>query len=351
MEREHVDTRIPAVEISHLTKIYHSDDEGDKTALSDISLTVQPGDIYGIIGLSGAGKSTLVRCINGLEGYDSGSVKVRGREVKGLAPRDLRALRQETGMIFQHFNLMPSRTVAGNVGLPLRSRPNRRSRVPRLLDLVGLEDLADRYPSELSGGQQQRVAIARALANSPDILLSDEATSALDPTTTKSILQLLRDLHDRLGITIVLITHEMSVVRQICNKIAVIDHGTIVERGRVFDVFANPQASLTRSFVSTTSNLDKVNDLIQQDSPLVRLEPGQMLLRMSYVTKEVSEALVSRISRIYDLDVNIIFGDIDVVEGAPLGGLVVRLSGRADQIAGALDYLRERHIGIEVLKS
>lgn len=355
MEGGKVNDQTPAVEIRDLTKTYRSDDEGDKTALADVSLRIETGDIFGIIGLSGAGKSTLVRCINGLEGYDSGSVKVRGQEVRDLGTADLRSLRRRTGMIFQHFNLMPSRTVAGNVELPLldgkRQKSEREARVAELLDLVGLADLADHYPSELSGGQQQRVAIARALANKPDILLSDEATSALDPNTTKSILQLLRDLHDSLDITVVLITHEMSVIRQICNKIAVIDQGTIVEQGRVFDVFADPQAQLTRSFVATTSNLDKITDLLAQDSPLVALEPGEVILRMSYVSKEVSEALVSHISRSFDLDVNIIFGDIDVVEGAPLGGLVVKIAGAQDRIKAALEYLKSRNIGIEVLKS
>ncbi|RBP98674.1 methionine ABC transporter ATP-binding protein [Bifidobacterium aemilianum] len=341
------------VQISDLTKTYRTEDEGDKTALENVNLTIDRGDIYGIIGLSGAGKSTLVRCINGLEGYDAGSIKVRGQEVKDLDHSGMRDLRQRTGMIFQHFNLMPSRTLVGNVELPLHnstmSRRQRTSRAMELLDLVGLGELSEAYPGELSGGQQQRVAIARALANHPDILLSDEATSALDPNTTKSILGLLEQLHHDLGLTIVMITHEMSVVRQICNKIAVIDQGTIVEQGRVFDVFAKPQASLTKSFVATTSNLDKVNDLIDQDSPIVHLEAGQVLLKMSYVSKEVSEALVSNMSRRFDLDVNIIFGDVDVVQGAPLGGLVVKLEGSDENIAQALEYLKSRNIGREVL--
>ena len=258
-------------------------------------------------------------------------------------------------MIFQSFNLMPSRTVAGNVELPLLGgeldREARAARVAELLELVGLAEKADNYPSELSGGQQQRVAIARALANNPDILLSDEATSALDPNTTKSILKLLRQLHDTLGLTIVIITHQMSVVKQICNKVAVIDHGTIVEEGRLFDIFVNPQAPLTKSFVATTSNLDKVNDLIEEHSPLVSVGDGGVLLRMRYISKEVSEALVSHISRQFDIDVNIVFGDIDVVEGSPLGGLVVVITGDRNNILAAIDYLKNRNIGIEVLAS
>ena len=341
-----------AVTLKTLKKSYHSDD-GDKVALRDIDLTVEEGDIYGIIGLSGAGKSTLVRCINGLERYDSGSLKVFGDEVGGLKPRGLRQLRQSVGMIFQSFNLMPSRTAAGNVELAFRAKTDsetRNTRVSELLELVGLSDKADSYPNELSGGQQQRVAIARALVNNPKILLSDEATSALDPTTTKSILQLLRSLHDRLGLTIIIITHQMSVIKQICNRVAVIDQGTIVEEGKVFDIFVNPQAELTQSFVATTSNLDKVNDLIRERSPLVELRDGDVLLRMKYISKQVSQALVSYLSRTYNVDVNIIFGDIDVIDDAPLGGLVVIIRGGSGDIGRAIAYLKANHVGTEVLK-
>ena len=342
-----------AVAIKGLTKTYRTED-GEKTALKDVDLTIGKGDIYGIIGLSGAGKSTLVRCINGLERYNGGSLRVHGREVKDLDRAHLRELRRDTGMIFQSFNLMPSRTVADNVELALVNsdlgKEERAKRVAELLALVELSEKADDYPSELSGGQQQRVAIARALANHPRILLSDEATSALDPNTTKSILKLLRDLHDTLGLTIIIITHQMSVVKQICNKVAVIDQGTIVEEGKVFDIFVNPQAPLTRSFVATTSNLDKVNDLIEDHSPLVDLKPGDVLLRMQYISKEVSEALVSTISRQFEIDVNIVFGDIDVIDDAPLGGLVVIARGKPESIEAAIAWLKDRNIRIEVLK-
>lgn len=256
-------------------------------------------------------------------------------------------------MIFQSFNLMPSRTVAGNVELALLDsgldRETRAARVKELLGLVDLSDKAQSYPNELSGGQKQRVAIARALANNPSILLSDEATSALDPNTTKSILKLLKHLHDTLGLTIIIITHQMSVIKQICNRVAVIEHGTIVEEGKVFDIFANPQAPLTQAFVATTSNLGKINDLLEDHSPLVDLKPGQVLLRMKYISKEVSEALVSHISRSFDLDVNIVFGDIDIIDNAPLGGLVVIVEGPADRSQAAIEYLKSRNIGIEVL--
>ena len=330
------------VSIRNLKKTYRTED-GDKLALHDIDLDIAQGDIYGIIGLSGAGKSTLVRCINGLERYNEGNLKVDGHEIADLSTKELRKERRSIGMIFQSFNLMPSRTVAGNVELALLDsgldREARASRVKELLGLVDLSEKAQSYPNELSGGQKQRVAIARALANNPSILLSDEATSALDPNTTKSILKLLKHLHDTLGLTIIIITHQMSVI----------EHGTIVEEGKVFDIFANPKAPLTQAFVATTSNLGKINDLLEDHSPLVDLKPGQVLLRMKYISKEVSEALVSHISRSFGLDVNIIFGDIDIIDNAPLGGLVVILEGPADRSQAAIEYLKSRNIGIEVL--
>lgn len=342
------------IQIRDLKKIYISDD-GPKTALHDVSLDIAPGDVYGIIGLSGAGKSTLVRCINGLESYDAGSLTVQGKQVRNLHGKDLRDLRRGIGMIFQSFNLMPSRTAAGNIELALLdsglSAQQRHERIAELLRLVGLADKADSYPSELSGGQKQRIAIARALANNPRILLSDEATSALDPATTKSILALLRRLHDELGLTIVVITHQMSVIKEICSRVAVIDHGTICEEGRTFDVFANPRTPLTQAFVATTSSLGKVNNLLESGSPLVELRPGQTLLKMHYISKDVSEALVSHISRTFDIDLNIIFGDIDVIDDSPLGGLVVIADGAKDRVDAAVDYLRSRNIGIEVLAS
>jgi len=340
------------ISIQKLKKVYSTED-GDKIALHDVDLNIAKGDIYGIIGLSGAGKSTLVRCINGLERCDGGSVSVEGREIASLGKRDLRTLRRSIGMIFQTFNLMPSRSVAENVELALLDsgldKRSRSERVAELLELVHLSDKGNDYPSELSGGQKQRVAIARALANRPDILLSDEATSALDPNTTKSILRLLKDLHDTLGLTIVIITHQMSVIKRICNRVAVIDQGSIVEEGRVFDVFANPRASLTRAFVSTASNLGKVNDLLDDGSELVSRKPGWLLLRMKYAAKGVSEALVSHISRTFGIDVNIIFGDIDVVDGAPLGGLVVIFEGTEECNKAAIDYLKTRNVEVEVL--
>ena len=252
---------IHLIELKNISKDFGS---GEKAvhAVRDVSLSIGSGEIFGIIGFSGAGKSTLVRCINLLERPSSGSVFVAGQDLTALSAKDLRAARKKIGMIFQHFNLMPSRTVAGNVAYPLKgsglSKEDIQKKVATLLELVGIGDKADAYPSQLSGGQKQRVAIARALANDPQVLLCDEATSALDPQTTKAILHLLKHLNETLGITIVLITHEMAVVKEICDRVAVMEYGRVVEQGEVFTVFAEPKQDITKSFIHTTSNLRKV---------------------------------------------------------------------------------------------
>ena len=232
------------IELRHISKDFGTGEHAVH-AVQDVSLTVETGEIFGIIGFTGAGKSTLVRCINLLERPTSGEVLLDGQELTALPPKQLRQTRKKIGMIFQHFNLMPSRTVAGNVAYPLRgsglSREQIAAKVQSLLELVGIGNKADAFPSQLSGGQKQRVAIARALANDPSVLLCDEATSALDPQTTKAILHLLRDLNAKLGLTIVLITHEMAVVREICHRVAVMEHGRVAEQGEVFNVFVDPR--------------------------------------------------------------------------------------------------------------
>ena len=256
------------IELKNISKDFGS---GEKAvhAVRDVSLSIGSGEIFGIIGFSGAGKSTLVRCINLLERPSSGSVFVAGQDLTALSAKDLRAARKKIGMIFQHFNLMPSRTVAGNVAYPLKgsglSKEDIQKKVATLLELVGIGDKADAYPSQLSGGQKQRVAIARALANDPQVLLCDEATSALDPQTTKAILHLLKHLNETLGITIVLITHEMAVVKEICDRVAVMEYGRVVEQGEVFTVFAEPKQDITKSFIHTTSNLQKVEELCRHE--------------------------------------------------------------------------------------
>ena len=336
------------IELTHISKNFAS---GGRTvhAVQDVSLSIGKGEIFGIIGFSGAGKSTLVRCINLLERPTSGSVTVDGKEMTALSARELRQARKKIGMIFQHFNLMPSRTVFGNVAYPLRgsglSGEQIADKVHRLLELVGIGDKAEAYPKQLSGGQKQRVAIARALANDPNVLLCDEATSALDPQTTKAILRLLKDLNEKLGITVVIITHEMAVVKEICDRVTVMEHGRVVEQGEVFNVFADPRQEITRSFIHTTSNLRKIEELIEEDSPVVQLKPGELIVRLSYIQRNVSEPLISTVSRKFDITLNIIFSDIAIVQNAPIGGTVAIISGER-----AIAYLIEKNVGVEVIK-
>ena len=341
------------IELTHISKNFVS---GGRTvhAVQDVSLSIGKGEIFGIIGFSGAGKSTLVRCINLLERPTSGSVTVDGKEMTALSARELRQARKKIGMIFQHFNLMPSRTVFGNVAYPLRgsglSREQIADKVHRLLELVGIGDKAEAYPKQLSGGQKQRVAIARALANDPNVLLCDEATSALDPQTTKAILRLLKNLNEKLGITVVIITHEMAVVKEICDRVAVMEHGRVVEQGEVFNVFADPRQEITRSFIHTTSNLRKIEELIEEDSPVVQLKPGELIVRLSYIQRNVSEPLISTVSRKFDIVLNIIFSDIAIVQDAPIGGTVAIISGEREQITQAIAYLIEKNVGVEVIR-
>jgi len=301
------------IELTHISKDFGKDRQ-QVNAVRDVSLSIDRGEIFGIIGFSGAGKSTLVRCINLLERPTAGTVTVDGKEVTALTAHELRQTRKKIGMIFQHFNLMPSRTVEGNIAYPLRGsglgRKETADKVRSLLELVGIGDKAEAYPGQLSGGQKQRVAIARALANDPKVLLCDEATSALDPQTTKSILSLLKRLNETLGLTIVIITHEMAVVKEICHRVAVMEHGRVVEQGDVFNVFADPKQEITKSFVHTTSNLQKIEDLVAENSPVVKLQPGEMIVRLSYLQRNVSEPLISTASQKFGVSVNIIFADI-----------------------------------------
>ena len=324
-------------------------------AVENASVTVEKGDIFGIIGFSGAGKSTLVRTINLLGRPTSGSVTVKGKDFLSLSQKELREERKKIGMIFQHFNLMKSRNVFDNVAFPLKRSGLTKSeiseKVHSLLKLVEIDDKAENFPSQLSGGQKQRVAIARALANEPDILLCDEATSALDPTTTKSILKLLKKLKDQLGLTIVIITHQMEVIKEICDKVAVMEKGKILEQGDVFSIFANPQDEVTKRFIRSTSNLSKVEELIAEDSPVVRLEKNEKLVRFTYIKKNVSEPLISAISRLYEVTINIIFAEIEIVQNAPIGGTVAIVSGEAGTIDRALKHIAAMDVGVEVLKT
>lgn len=340
------------IELEQISKTF-ADAGREVHAVNNVSLTIRNGDVFGIIGFSGAGKSTLVRCINLLERPTEGSVRIDGKELTRMPAKELRQARRKIGMIFQHFNLMPSRTIFGNVAYPLKGSGLRKDqiaeKVRKLLDLVGIADKENAYPSQLSGGQKQRAAIARALANDPDILLCDEATSALDPQTTKAILKLLERLNRELGITLVVITHEMAVVKEICNRVAVMDHGRVVEEGEVFSVFASPKEELTRSFIKTTSNLQKIEELIAAKSPVVALKPGERIVRLSYVERNASEPLISTMTKKYGVILNIIFADIEIVQNAPIGGTVGILSGPQDKMDEALEDLRNKNVGVEVI--
>lgn len=341
------------IRLENVSKTF-TDSNKEVHAVNNVSLTINDGDIFGIIGFSGAGKSTLVRCINLLEKPTDGKVFVDDAEITALSGRELRKARKKIGMIFQHFNLMPSRTIFGNVAYPLRgsglSKEEIKEKVHHLLELVGISEKENAFPSQLSGGQKQRVAIARALANDPNILLCDEATSALDPQTTKSILKLLQQLKQTLGITVVVITHEMAVVKEICNRVAVMDHGDVVEEGEVFHVFASPKEPLTRSFIKTTSNLQKIEELIAADSPVVATKKGELIVRLSYVEKNTSEPLISTVTQKFGIILNIVFADVEIVQNAPIGGTVAIVSGESSRIDEALQYLRDKNVGVEVIK-
>lgn len=341
------------IELKNITKTF-TVSEKEVRAVQDVSLTINEKDIFGIIGFSGAGKSTLVRCINLLERPTSGSVRVDGKELTELPPKELRSARKKIGMIFQHFNLMPSRTIFGNVAYPLKgsglTKQQIKDKVHELLELVGISEKENAFPRQLSGGQKQRVAIARALANDPKILLCDEATSALDPQTTKSILKLLKKVNETLGITVVVITHEMAVVKDICNRVAVMDHGKVVEEGEVFSVFAAPKEQLTRDFIKTTSNLQKIEELIADGSPVTAIKEGELIVRLSYVERNTSEPLISTITQKFGITLNIIFADVEIVQNAPIGGTVAIISGDRGKITEALNYLIEKNVGVEVVK-
>ncbi len=340
------------IRLSHISKTYHRGSDVIK-AVDDVSLEIGDGEIYGVIGFSGAGKSTLVRCINLLERPDKGGkVEIDGEDVTLYSDRRLRQLRSEIGMIFQHFSLMPSRTALENVLYPLRWRgiPKDRQleRARELLKLVELSDRESNYPRELSGGQKQRVAIARALANEPKVLLCDEATSALDPTTTGEILQLLKKLNRELGLTIVVITHQLNVVKDICSRVAVMEHGRVVEEDEVFRVFSNPKNKVTRRFISAATSLSKADQMAALPGVL-HLQPGEKFVRLTYTGPGVSEPLISAASNRFMITMNILFADVDLIDGAPIGGTVGIISGEPARIDEALEYMRQKNVKVEVL--
>lgn len=323
-------------------------------AVKDVCLEIRQGEIFGIIGFSGAGKSTLVRCINLLEKPEKGRVIIDGEDITHYEGKELRRVRQRIGMIFQHFNLMPSRTVFENIELPLKltklSASERSQKIKKLLDLVGLSDKAQSYPSQLSGGQKQRVAIARAIANDPKVLLCDEATSALDPQTTHSILQLLKEVNTRLGITIVVITHQMEVIKEICDRVAVMQKGVVVEKGDIVEVFSAPQAPITKSFIQAADNFEAFSDLVKLNSAITGIKPSQPVWFLTYRGAVAGEPLMSELYRRFEVKANIIYGNIDYFKQCIVGKLGVAIEGRADQIEKARQFLIDQKVIVEVLR-
>ena len=340
----------PLIQLSGVSKRF--DTHPPVAALAEIELTVQKGEILGIIGRSGAGKSTLLRLLNGLERPSTGKVQVAGREISALDEAGLRAVRREIGMIFQHFNLLANRTAAENVALPLEiagmAKPERDRRVAELLALVGLAEKSRSYPAELSGGQKQRVGIARALATGPRLLLSDEATSALDPETTRQILALLRRINAELGLTIVLITHEMQVIREVATRVVVIERGRIVEEGPVARVFARPATETTRILVGEATGGDLPAMLAERLVP-APIPGGQAVLKIVFTGPNATAPVLSRLTRLSGLDVNILSGRVDELGGEPFGVLVVGIPADPVRLAAIRAELHALGLETELL--
>lgn len=333
------------IKLKNLCKVYNTQGITIE-ALKDVNLSIGKGEIYGVIGLSGAGKSSLIRCINRLESPTAGEVLIENVDLTKLGTTQLRQYRKKIGMIFQQFNLLSNSTVYDNIAFPLKiskmPKDEIHGRVNELLELVELKDKKSAYPSQLSGGQKQRVGIARALANSPDILLSDEATSALDPTTTEAILKLLKNINKEFGITIVLITHEMSVIRRICDKVAVMESGKIVEKGSVIDVFAKPKTQVARKFLQDRfAEIPK--DIMSRGS-----YEEEEILRVSFVGESAEKPIISTMIKKFDVDVNIISGNIERIQESALGNLLIKISGKRESILSAVRYLEENKLGIGV---
>ncbi|WP_165310566.1 methionine ABC transporter ATP-binding protein MetN [Vibrio ziniensis] len=339
------------IEISHVNKVFY---QGTKeiNALKDINLSIQQGTIFGVIGSSGAGKSTLIRCVNMLERPTNGSVIVDGVDLTKLSLKQLSEARRNIGMIFQHFNLLSSRTVFENIALPLelagQSANHIDKKVSELLQLVGLAEKRDTYPSNLSGGQKQRVAIARALASDPKVLLCDEATSALDPATTQSILELLKEINRKLNITILLITHEMDVVKSICHEVAIIGDGELVEKGTVGEIFAHPKTELAHQFIRSTLDLS-IPDDYQARLQQTRVEGSYPLVRLEFTGATVDAPLMSQISRKFNIDVSILSSDLDYAGGVKFGMMVAEIFGNEENDNAAIQYLRDNKVKVEVL--
>lgn len=353
------------IKIKNLVKKYQLNNGKELLAVNNVNLDIEQGDIYGIMGLSGAGKSTLIRLLNRLEEPTSGEILVKqeivdkkdntvtGYEDKNILKfnmKTLREYRKKTGMIFQHFNLLNSRNVAENVAFPLEiskwKKKDIEKRVDELLEIVGLSDKKLNYPEQLSGGQKQRVAIARALANNPKILLSDEATSALDPRTTNSILKLLKDINKKFGITIILITHQMEVIKKICNKTAIMSDGQIIEKGETKEIFLNPKTDLAKEFVG---NISHEEFRTEEEKKHREENNGKLRLRLKYNEDQVNESYITKIIRKYDVEVNILSGFIDKVGDVIVGNLLIEISASEEKSKDIIEWLKENKIDSEVL--
>ncbi|MBZ6527292.1 methionine ABC transporter ATP-binding protein [Aerococcaceae bacterium DSM 111021] len=338
------------IKLKDIDVIFQNDDKV-VTAVKDVNISVDRGEIYGIVGYSGAGKSTLVRTINLLQPPTQGTVTVNGKVLQDLSKKDLRAARKKIGMIFQHFNLMDSRTIFDNVAFPLKgsglNKEEVAHKVAELLDLVGLEEKTDNYPSQLSGGQKQRVAIARALANDPDVLLCDEATSALDPKTTSSILDLLRKLNEQLGLTIVIITHEMSVVKDLCHRVAVMEDGHVLEQGSIIDMFTNPQKSLTKEFINTATHFDQEIALVLTHPMTQNVDENGEIIRLSYVGEETTKPILSNLVREFDVNVNILYGHVEILQNTPIGNMLIAIEGSSENVDKVIDHLEKSDVSTQ----
>lgn len=334
------------IEIKNLTKTYFTKDREVK-AVNNVSITIQDGEIFGIVGYSGAGKSSLLRCINLLERPTSGKITVDGVDLTKLDNKRLRQARLKIGMIFQHFNLVSQKTVAENIAFALKASKTPKNRIEKrvdeLLDMVGLADKKDVYPGQLSGGQKQRVGIARALANNPKVLLCDEATSALDPTTTKSILNLLKKINKELNITIVIITHEMDVVKEICHCMAIMENGRIVEQGNVYDIFASPKEQLTKEFIQSVVSFDL-------PKATLRLLKGT-LVKLLFRGEVAGEGVVSETLKKFQINGNFLHGSIEYIQERPLGIFIMELTGDQEEINKAIHYIEHRNAEVEVLSN
>jgi D-methionine transport system ATP-binding protein len=334
------------IELIDLYKQYQTKN-GILTAVDHVNLKIDKGQIFGIVGYSGAGKSSLLRCINLLERPTSGSILVNGINLTKLNKDQLRTARQKIGMIFQHFNLTSSRTVFQNVAFALKAAGKPQAeinkRVPELLQLVGLQDKADQYPAQLSGGQKQRVGIARALANDPQVLLCDEATSALDPKTTKSILSLLKEINETLGLTIVLITHEMEVVKEICHRVAIMQDGMIIEEGSAYDIFAQPNHPLTKDFTQTIMQFELPKKLLASRDPFGRI------VKIQFKGEKAQETVVSDVLQNCNVKGNILHGKIEYIQDTPLGIFIMELTGEASEVERAINLLKEKTSGLEMI--